>query len=171
MSAELETARPDGGASETAAALPNPRRAARLAAVQALYQMDMTGQGVQAAVREYVEHRLGENSETGPLGRADQAFFESLVQGVVTEQAVIDAAIVERLADGWKLARIDSIVRAILRAGTWELLRRPDVPVAVVIDEYVGLVGAFFEGPESGFVNGLLDRLARETGAHDLRAA
>jgi N utilization substance protein B len=146
------------------------RRAARLAAVQALYQMDMTGQGVGAAVREYLDHRLGDDGETGPLRDADAAFFGALTRGVVDEQAAIDEAITSRLAEGWKLSRIDSIVRAVLRAGTFELLRRPDVPVAVVIDEYVGLVTAFFDGPESGFVNGLLDRVAKETGAHALRA-
>jgi transcription antitermination protein NusB len=162
------------------AARATARRAARLAAVQALYQMDMTGQGVEGAVREYLDHRLidpvpgpaGETADDlGPLGEADEAFFAALVRGVVAEQAAVDGEIVKRLQEGWRLTRLDSIVRAILRAGTYELLRRPDVPVPVVIDEYVGLVGAFFDGPESGFVNGLLDRLARETGAQALRGA
>ena len=145
------------------------RRGARLAAVQALYQMEMSGGGVTSTVREYLDFRLGEDSETGPLETADADFFRSVVEGVVGEQALIDASIKARLAEGWRLERIDSIVRAAVRAATYELLRRGDVPVAVVIDEYVGIVNAFFDGPEGGFANGLLDRLARELNANDLR--
>jgi N utilization substance protein B len=145
------------------------RRGARLAAVQALYQMEMSGGGVTSTVREYLDFRLGEDSETGPLETADADFFRSVVEGVVAEQALIDASIKTRLAEGWRLERIDSIVRAAVRAATYELLRRGDVPVAVVIDEYVGIVNAFFDGPEGGFANGLLDRLARELNANDLR--
>jgi N utilization substance protein B len=145
------------------------RRGARLAAVQALYQMEMSGGGVTSTVREYLDFRLGEDSETGPLETADADFFRSVVEGVVGEQALIDASIKARLAQGWRLERIDSIVRAAVRAATYELLRRGDVPVAVVIDEYVGIVNAFFDGPEGGFANGLLDRLARELNANDLR--
>ena len=145
------------------------RRGARLAAVQALYQMEMSGGGVTSTVREYLDFRLGEDSETGPLETADADFFRSVVEGVVAEQALIDASIKARLAEGWRLERIDSIVRAAVRAATYELLRRGDVPVAVVIDEYVGIVNAFFDGPEGGFANGLLDRLARELNANDLR--
>ncbi|GIU65896.1 N utilization substance protein B [Candidatus Phycosocius spiralis] len=145
------------------------RRGARLAAVQALYQMEMSGGGVTSTVLEYLNFRLGEDSEVGPLETADADFFRCVVEGVVAEQALIDASIKERLAEGWRLERIDSIVRAAVRAATYELLRRVDVPVAVVIDEYVGIVNAFFDGPESGFTNGLLDRLARELNANDLR--
>lgn len=149
--------------------LTDARRGARLAAVQALYQMEVSGGGVRAIVREFLDHRLGEDSEIGPLEVADADFFRAIVEGVVDEQALIDASIKARLAKGWRLNRIDSIVRAAVRAATWELLRRADVPVAVVIDEYVGIVNAFFEGPEGGFTNGLLDRLARELKANDLR--
>jgi transcription antitermination protein NusB len=145
------------------------RRGARLAAVQALYQMEMSGGGVTATVREYIDHRLGEDSETGPLEKADASFFRFIVEGVVAEQAMIDASITQRLANGWRLERIDSIVRAAVRAATFELLRSADVPVAVVLDEYVGIVNAFFDGPEGGFANALLDRLARETNAETLR--
>jgi N utilization substance protein B len=116
-----------------------------------------------------LDHRLGEDSETGPLETADVDFFRALVEGVVEEQALIDASIKLRLAKGWRLERIDSIVRAAVRVATFELLRRADVPVAVVIDEYVGIVNAFFDGPEGGFTNGLLDRMARELNANDLR--
>jgi transcription antitermination protein NusB len=146
------------------------RRAARLAAVQALYQMEMSGAGVSAVVREYLDHRLGEDSETGPLQNADEDYFRRLVEGVVGEQTLVDEAISLRLAQGWRLDRIESVVRAAVRAATYELLRCADVPIAVVIDEYVGVVNAFFEGPESGFTNGLLDRIARESGAADLRS-
>jgi transcription antitermination protein NusB len=145
------------------------RRSARLAAVQALYQMEISGSGVTATVREYRDHRLGPESEAGLLDTADEVFFAEIVQGVVEEQALIDATIKTRLAKGWRLDRIDSIVRASVRAATYELLRRGDVPIAVVIDEYVGIVNAFFEGPEGGFTNALLDRLARETNASTLR--
>jgi transcription antitermination protein NusB len=145
------------------------RRGARLAAVQALYQMEMSGAGVTSTVREYLDHRLGEDSETGPLETADTDFFREIVEGVVAEQALIDASIKTRLAKGWRLERIDSIVRAAVRAATYELLRRADVPIAVVLDEYVGIVNAFFDGPEGGFANALLDRLARETNASALR--
>jgi transcription antitermination protein NusB len=150
--------------------LTDARRGARLAAVQALYQMEMTGAGVGSVVREYLDHRLGEDSETGPLETADVDFFKRITEGVVTEQALIDASIKARLAKGWRLERIDSIVRAAVRAGTFELLRCEDVPIAVILDEYVGIVDAFFEGPESGFANALLDRLARETNAQALRS-
>jgi transcription antitermination protein NusB len=146
------------------------RRGARLAAVQALYQMEMSGSGVTATVREYLDHRLGEDSETGPLETADVDFFREIVEGVVAEQALIDASIKTRLAKGWRLERIDSIVRASVRAATYELLRRADVPIAVILDEYVGIVNAFFDGPEGGFANALLDRLAHETNASSLRA-
>jgi transcription antitermination protein NusB len=149
--------------------LTDARRGARLAAVQALYQMEMSGSGVTATVREYLDHRLGEDSETGPLETADVDFFRQIVEGVVAEQALIDASITSRLAKGWRLDRIDSIVRASVRAATYELMRRVDVPIAVVLDEYVGIVNAFFDGPEGGFANALLDRLARETNAATLR--
>ena len=145
------------------------RRGARLAAVQALYQMEISGGGVTAIVQEYLDHRLGEDSETGPLESADGDMFRKIVEGVVAEQALIDATITVRLAKGWRLERIDSIVRAAVRAATYELLRRGDVPIAVVLDEYVGIVNAFFDGPEGGFTNALLDRLARETKAAELR--
>jgi N utilization substance protein B len=147
------------------------RRAARLAAVQALYQMEITGVKVAAVVREFREHRLGETTELGPFEHADEAWFERLVEGVVGEWRAFDEQIVTRLASGWKMDRLDPIVRACLRCGAYELLREPEVPVAVVIDEYVRVVRAYHDGPEGGFVNGLLDRLARETGAAQLREA
>ncbi|MCA3734717.1 MAG: transcription antitermination factor NusB, partial [Phenylobacterium sp.] len=96
------------------------------------------------------------------LAAADETFFAELVRGVVTEQRRIDPAIARRLAQGWRLERLDATVRAILRAGAFELAHRPDVPVEVVINEYVDLARSFFEGPEPGFVNAALDGLARD---------
>jgi N utilization substance protein B len=138
---------------------------ARLAAVQALYQMEMGGVGVDAVVREFSDHRFGGviDSETqspdNPLAEADEAFFAEVVRGVVADQARIDRAIVRRLAQNWKLERLDATVRAILRAGAYELAERPDVPVEVVIDEYVELAKAF-DSAEAGFINAALDAIA-----------
>ena len=147
------------------------RSVARLAAVQALYQMEMGGVGVDAVVREFSDHRFGGviDSETqspdNPLAEADEAFFAEVVRGVVADQARIDRAIVRRLAQNWKLERLDATVRAILRAGAYELAARDDVPAEVVIDEYVELAKSFFEGPEPGFVNGALDAVAQDVRA------
>ncbi|MEN9874592.1 MAG: hypothetical protein RL186_1489 [Pseudomonadota bacterium] len=145
------------------------RRGARLAAVQALYQMDISGVGVSAIVREYLDHHLAGGDEINPFPQSDRAFFQDIVEGVVAEQALIDAAITHRLAKGWRLDRIDSLVRAAVRAATYELMRCGQVPVNVVLDEYVGIVNAFFDGPEGGFTNALLDRLAKETNSAALR--
>jgi len=144
------------------------RSVARLAAVQALYQMEVSGVGVEAVIREFTEHRFDrgiEGEESATLASADEAFFAELVRGVVGAQREIDAAVVKRLATGWRLERLDATVRAILRAGAYELAHRSDVPVEVVIDEYVELAKSFFEGPESGFVNGALDGVARDVRA------
>ncbi|MFN3585006.1 transcription antitermination factor NusB [Phenylobacterium sp.] len=138
------------------------RSVARLAAVQALYQMEVSGAGVEAVIREFTDHRFDRDVEGETLASADEAFFADLVRGVVREQKVIDAAIVKRLAQGWRLERLDATVRAILRAGAFELKHRSDVPTEVAIDEYVELTKSFFEGPEPGFVNGALDAVARD---------
>jgi len=140
------------------------RSVARLAAVQALYQMETSGVGAEAVVREFTEHRFDRDIEGHTLAQADEAFFGELVRGVVGEQGEIDRAIVKRLAQGWRLERIDATLRAILRAGAFELMRRPDVPCEVVIDEYLEVAKSFFEGPEPGFVNGALDGIARDAG-------
>jgi len=138
------------------------RTVARLAAVQALYQMEMSGAGAETVIREFTDHRFDRDMEGETLAEADEAFFAELVKGVVGKQAGIDGAVTRRLASGWRLERIDATLRAILRAGGWELLHRPDVPVEVVIDEYVEIAKSFFEGPEPGFVNGALDGIARD---------
>ena len=138
------------------------RSVARLSAVQALYQMEVSGVGVDAVVREFTDHRFGGDIEGSALAEADEAFFGELVRGVVADQADIDQAIAKRLAVNWRLERIDATLRAILRAGAYELTRRQDVPVEVAIDEYVEIAKSFFEGPEPGFVNAALDGIARD---------
>ena len=137
---------------------------ARLAAVQALYQMEAAGAGVEAVVREFLDHRFGGDIEGSRLAEADEAFFAELVRGVVEDQTAVDRAVAKRLATGWRLERIDATLRAILRAGAYELSRRPDVPTEVAIDEYVEIAKSFFEGPEPGFVNAALDGIARDHG-------
>jgi N utilization substance protein B len=146
--------------------LSSMRSVARLSAIQALYQMEVSGVGVEAVVREFTEHRfdrdLDREIEGSKLAEADEPFFAELVRGVVAHQSAVDRAVVRRLASGWKLDRLDATLRAILRAGAFELMRRPDVPVEVVINEYVEIAKSFFEGPEPGFVNGALDAIARD---------
>ncbi|MFN3514567.1 MAG: transcription antitermination factor NusB [Phenylobacterium sp.] len=143
----------------------NRRSVARLAAVQALYQMEVSGAGVEAVIREFSEHRFDrglEGEDSQPMAAADEGFFADLVRGVVSAQREIDTAVARRLASGWRLERLDATVRAILRAGAYELAHRPDVPAEVAIDEYVELAKSFFEGPEPGFVNGALDGVAKD---------
>jgi N utilization substance protein B len=129
------------------------RRAARLAAVQALYQMELAGTGAEEVAEEFIAHRFDEIP-------TDAEFFKSIVQGVPMHQVEIDKAIANCLSQTWTLARVDSILRAILRAGGLELVARRDVPAKVVIDEYVGIAHDFFSGDEPGFVNAALDRMA-----------
>jgi N utilization substance protein B len=138
------------------------RSVARLAAVQALYQMEVTGAGVEAVVREFSDHRFDGDIEGSRLAEADEAFFADIVRGVVADQLAIDGQVAGHLAANWRLERIDATLRAILRAGTFELLQRPDVPTEVAIDEYVELAKSFFEGPEPGFINAALDSIARD---------
>jgi N utilization substance protein B len=135
---------------------------ARLAVVQALYQMEAGGAGVETVVREFSDHRFGGDIEGSALAEADETFFAELLRGVVENQTDVDKTIAKRLATGWRLERIDATLRGILRAGAYELTQRPDVPTEVVIDEYVEIAKSFFEGPEPGFVNGCLDGIARD---------
>lgn len=136
------------------------RSAARLAAVQALYQMETAGQGVEATIREFEAHRLGGEVDGALLHKADAAFFADILRGAVEAQARLDPYLQQSLAEGWRLARIDATARAILRAGLYELIRRPEVPVKVVIDEYMNVANAFFSGDEPRFINGVLDKAA-----------
>lgn len=138
------------------------RTVARLAAVQALYQMELAGQGVETVVDEFRNHRFDADLDGEPLAEADEDWFAGIVRGVVGGQAAIDAAIVTRLASGWRIERLDSTLRALLRAGAWELREKPDVPREIVIDEYVELAKAFFDAAEARFVNAALDGVARD---------
>ncbi|MAK65206.1 MAG: transcription antitermination factor NusB [Maricaulis sp.] len=138
------------------------RRAARLSAVQALYQMDIAGRGASSVIREFRDHRFGAEHEGDEFVEADEDFFESLVAGVVEKQAKVDPMIDSLLADGWRMERLDATVRAILRVAGYELFQRKDVPARVVIDEYIEVANAFFEGSEPKFVNAALDRCARQ---------
>jgi N utilization substance protein B len=138
------------------------RSASRLAAVQALYQMDMTAIDLNQVIAEFQTHRLGQEIEGCQYHEAEAAFFRDLIEGVVREQLRIDPLVDQHLAEGWRLNRVDSILRAILRAGAYEILLRDDVPPRVVISEYIDLAHAFFEGEEPKVVNGILDKLARQ---------
>ena len=141
------------------------RSAARLAAVQALYQMEMEGTPLAKLLHEFHEHRLGATIEDETYADAEVAFFDDIVSGADARREEIDGLIAQRLAEGWSLERLDRPMRAILRAGAYELVARPDVPIATVITEYVDVAHAFYDKRETGFVNGLLDAIARRRGA------
>lgn len=138
------------------------RTVARLAAVQALYQMELAGEGVETVISEFANHRFDADIEGQPLAEADEAWFADVVRGVVERQREVDAAIKVRLASNWRLERMDSTLRALLRAGAWELRERQEVPKEIVIDEYVELAKAFFDDAEARFVNAALDGVARD---------
>jgi N utilization substance protein B len=138
------------------------RSAARLAAVQALYQHEMEGTPLPRLLKEFHDHRLGAEIEDARYHEAERDFFDDIVTGAEARRTDIDALISSRLAQGWSLERLDRPMRAILRAGAYELLARRDVPVGTVISEYVDVAHAFYDKRESGFVNGLLDGIARE---------
>ena len=146
----------------TSATRSRSRSAARLAAVQALYQHEMEGTPIPRLLKEFHEHRLGATIEDAQYVEAEQSFFDDIVTGVGARRAEIDGVIASKLAEGWSLDRLDRPMRAILRAGAYELLARADVPVASVISEYVDVAHAFYDKRESGFVNGLLDAVAKE---------
>ncbi|MEM6464319.1 MAG: transcription antitermination factor NusB [Pseudomonadota bacterium] len=141
--------------------LANQRGAARLAAVQALYQMDVAGTGVLEVVSEYEVHRLGKELDGELYRQADPAWFKEIVSGVVEQQKTLDPLIRSSLTDDWPLSRLDSTLRAILRAGAYELVNREDVPVPVIVTEYVDVGGAFFDGDETNLINAVLDRIAK----------
>jgi transcription antitermination protein NusB len=146
------------------------RSQARLAAVQALYQMDLAETDLAAVIEEFKAHRLGSaadngtdnGSGNGTGAEADPEHFAGVLKGVVRRQREIDPMIDQQLAQGWRLTRIDSILRAILRAGAFELIELADVPPRVIISEYIDVAHAFFEGDEPRVVNGVLDNLARK---------
>jgi N utilization substance protein B len=137
------------------------RSAARLAAVQALYQQEMEGTPTNRLIHEFHAHRLGATIGDVTYVDAEESFFDDLVSGTSARLTEIDELIAARLAKGWSLARLDKPMKALLRVGAYELLARADVPVATVISEYVDVAKAFYDKRESGFVNGLLDALAK----------
>jgi N utilization substance protein B len=141
---------------------PAARSAARLGAVQALYQMDIAGTDVGETLAQFSSRASGEDFDAGQCGEADYKFLKEIVDGVVREQRTIDLALNEVLEKSWPLPRLDSTVRAILRAGGYELIFMERVPARVSISEYVDVTRAFFEEEESRFVNGVLDALARQ---------
>jgi N utilization substance protein B len=140
----------------------NQRGAARLASVQALYQMDLAGATLPEVLAEFETYRLGKELDGSQYRNADAAFFREIVAGVVRDQLALDPAIHASLTPGWPLPRLDATLRAILRCGAYELHSRPDVPARVVITEYVDIANAFFENEAAAMVNGVLDRLARQ---------
>jgi|SRR5690348_416961 N utilization substance protein B len=138
------------------------RSVARLAAVQALYQIELNrGIDPESVVREFARHRLGHEIDGDRYGEADPTLFADIVQGVAADLPGLDAKITEVLTDEWPLPRLDAVLRAILRAGAYELAHRRDVPPRVSIDEYTTIAHAFFSGKEPGLVNGVLDKLGR----------
>jgi N utilization substance protein B len=138
------------------------RTVARLAAVQALYQMELAGEGVETVVHEVRNHRFDADIEGQPLAEADEDWFADVVRGVVADLAEVDAAVRARLASNWRLERLDATLRALLRCGAWELREKPEAPREVVINEYVELAKAFFDVAEAKFVNAALDGVARD---------
>ncbi len=141
----------------------NKRGAARLAAVQALYQMDISGAGLNEILAEFESHWLGREVEGAQYLPAEAAFFRDIVSGVVRDQRILDPQIDEALERGWPLKRIEAVLRAALRAGVYELQNRRDVPARVVVSEYADVAAAFVERDETGMVNAVLDQLARKT--------
>jgi N utilization substance protein B len=160
-------ARPGAGESRKA----NKRGAARLAAVQALYQMDLAGTGLNEILTEFESHWLGGEVEGAQYRPAEAAFFRDIVGGVVREQGTLDPQIDAALARGWPLKRIEAILRAVLRAGAYELACRRDVPARVVTSEYVDVASAFVDQDETGMVNAVLDQLARQARADEFDQA
>lgn len=145
----------------TQAARAQSRSTARLAAVQALYQLEMEATPLRTLLHEFHQHRLGATIEDAEYAEADADFFDDVVAGVDARRTEIDALIAGKLASGWSLERLDRPMRQILRAGVYELIARADVPTASVISEYLDVAHAFYGRREAGFVNGLLDGVAK----------
>jgi N utilization substance protein B len=140
----------------------NKRGAARLAAVQALYQMDIAGTSLNEILAEFESHWLGNEVEGSQYLPAEAAFFRDIVGGAVREQRKLDPMIDTALSAGWPLKRVEALLRAVLRAGAFELDQRQDIPARVVVSEYVDVANAFVDRDETGMVNAVLDTLARQ---------
>lgn len=154
----------DVTASQGAPAKPMKKSAARLGAVQALYQMDLAQTPLNDILAEFESHWLGQEVEGVEFPEADVRLFRAVVEGVLNDQRRIDPMVDNALSKGWPLKRVEAVLRAVLRAGAFELSAKPDVPARVVITEYVNVAGAFLDRDETGMVNAVLDTLA-----HDLR--
>jgi N utilization substance protein B len=148
----------------------NRRGAARLAAVQALYQMDLASTPLNEIMAEFEVHWLGREVEGDEYLPAEAAHFRDIVGGVVADQRRLDPMIDAALSKGWPLKRIETVLRAILRAGAYELDRKPDVPARVVVSEYVDVAQAFVDEDETGMINAVLDQLARQLRAGEFAA-
>jgi transcription antitermination protein NusB len=149
----------------------NKRGAARLAAVQALYQMDIAGSGLNEIMAEFESHWLGGEVDGAQYRPAEAAFFRDIVGGVVREQGRLDPQIDTALTRGWPLKRVEAVLRAIMRAGAYELACRSDVPAQVVMSEYVDVASAFVDREETGMVNAVLNQIARELRPDEFDAA
>jgi N utilization substance protein B len=149
----------------------NRRGAARLAAVQALYQMDLAGTGLDEILAQFESHWIGREVEGAQYLPAEAAFFRDIVGGVLREQLRLDPLIDDALSRGWPLKRIETVLRAVLRAGAYELDHRSDVPARVIVSEYVDVAHAFVEGDETGMINAVLDQLARQMRAAEFGSA
>lgn len=160
--ADIKKAAPKKPAAKPAEKKANKRGAARLAAVQALYQMDIGGAGINDIFAEFESHWLGNEVEGDQYLPAEEAFFRDVVAGVLRDQNKLDPLIDDALSKGWPLARIEAILRAVMRAGSYELEHRKDIPARVIISEYVDVAHAFVEGDETGMVNAVLDQIARQ---------
>ena len=145
------------------------RSAARLGAVQALYQLEISGGRVADVIREFVEHRLGRELDGDQYGGADEELFKALVEGVSKAREEVDNLIAAVLPEAWPLDRLEAILRQILRCGVFELAEQPQIPAPVAISEYVGVADAFYAGKEPGMVNAVLDRLARDLRPHEAK--
>jgi len=143
------------------------RTAARVAAVQALYQMDLAGTDLNDVIAEFLKVRFTGKNRDETIAGADQVFFADVLRAVLRRQREIDPMVDEQLATGWRLVRVDSILRAILRGGVAEILDRDDVPARVVINEYVNVAHLFFDEDEPRVVNGVLDKIARKVRASE----
>ena len=164
---ERSSAREAGGTHQRGGS--RRRSVARLAAVQALYQIELNrGVDPEAVVREFARHRFGQEIDGDQYGEADPALFSDIVRGEVADQERLDDTISAALTEEWPLSRLDSVLRAILRAGAYELVHRHDVPPRVSISEYTAIAHAFFIGKEPGLANGVLDRLGRTLRAAEM---
>ncbi|MEP1229667.1 MAG: transcription antitermination factor NusB [Litorimonas sp.] len=139
---------------------PKLRRAARMAVIQALYQMELSNEPSKIVIRQFLDHRFGHEDEPDMV-RVDEGFFENVALGTVEFQDEIDAKITEKLSDKWPLRRLNMTLRALLRAASYEILHRPDIPALVIISEYVTLADQFFDGKEPAMANGILDAIAK----------